>query len=156
KAHFAHDGVSGAIKPPYEITALEGLTKRAGSDVTVTFAQGYAPEERRQRRRPASQPPTVASLPAPNGADADAAARTALRDEAAEAAAKADVAIVVVGPYRYQDQEGTDRVDLKLPAGQDEVVERVIAANPRTIVVLGGGGPVEMDRWLAQTPVVLM
>src|SRR5204863_6486368 len=53
------------------------------------------------------------------------------------------------------DSEGADRKDLKLPYGQDELIRRVVEANPRTVVVLLGGGPVEMGPWLARVPAVL-
>jgi beta-glucosidase len=44
---------------------------------------------------------------------------------------------------------------MKLPYGQDELLRRLVEANPQTIVVLLGGGPVEMGSWLAQIPAVL-
>lgn len=44
---------------------------------------------------------------------------------------------------------------MKLPYGQDELIQRIVEANPRTIVVLMGGAPVEMGTWLAQVPAVL-
>ena len=63
---------------------------------------------------------------------------------AAAAAAAADVAIVVVGLTLEYETEGLDRPDLVLPAGQDELIEAVAAAQPNTIVVLVGGSPVLM------------
>ncbi len=55
---FAHDGMSAAIKTGYEITPLDGITKRAGANIKVTFAQGYAPARRGGggRRGPATAP----------------------------------------------------------------------------------------------------
>ncbi len=53
------------------------------------------------------------------------------------------------------DTEGSDRRDMKLPYNQDELIRRVVAVNPRTIVVLISGEPVELGPWLAQTPAVL-
>jgi beta-glucosidase len=74
---------------------------------------------------------------------------------AAIAAAKAaDVAIVVVGTTDEGEAEGFDRTDLKLPGRQDELVSAVAGANPRTIVVVNAGAPVEMP-WRALTPAVL-
>jgi beta-glucosidase len=61
--------------------------------------------------------------------------------EAALAAAQADVAIVFANQYTT---EGFDVPDLALPAGQDQLIEAVAAANPNTIVVLQTGGPVTM------------
>jgi beta-glucosidase len=75
--------------------------------------------------------------------------------EAAIAAAQAaDVAIVIVGTTDEVESEGFDRTDLKLPGRQDELVAQVAKANPRTIVVVNAGAPVEMP-WRALTPAVL-
>ncbi|ROO88618.1 beta-glucosidase [Actinocorallia herbida] len=68
----------------------------------------------------------------------------ALLDEAVEAAASAEVAVVVVGTSKEVESEGFDRTSLRLPGRQDELVARVAAANPRTIVVVNAGSPVEM------------
>ncbi len=62
--------------------------------------------------------------------------------EAAGAAAKnADVAIVFVTQHTH---EGGDLETLALPDGQDALVEKVAAANPRTIVVIESGDPILM------------
>jgi beta-glucosidase len=70
---------------------------------------------------------------------------------AAALAAKSTVAVVFA---HDQESEGVDRTTLALPAGQDQLVEQVAAANPHTIVVLDTGGPVLMP-WLAQVPAVV-
>jgi beta-glucosidase len=77
--------------------------------------------------------------------------------EAVAAANAADVVIYVGGLNHHggYDTEGADRKDLKLPGGQDELIQKVAQANPRTVVVLMGGGAVEMDAWLAKVPAVL-
>jgi beta-glucosidase len=72
-------------------------------------------------------------------------------DEAAEAARKADVAVVCVG---HQLGEGMDRPYLNLPNDQDALIEAVAASNPRTIVVLNTGGAVLMP-WLDKVAGVL-
>ena len=54
----------------------------------------------------------------------------------------ADVAVVVVGTTEETESEGFDRVTLNLPGRQDELVRRVAAANPRTVVVVNTGAPV--------------
>jgi beta-glucosidase len=74
--------------------------------------------------------------------------------EAAKAAADADVALVFVGRNGEWDTEGLDLPDIRLPGRQDELVARVAAANPRTVVVLQTGGPVEMP-WLDQVAAVV-
>lgn len=63
---------------------------------------------------------------------------------AARLAKEADVALV----FAYQWQaEGMDLPNLSLPDGQDELIERVAQANPRTIVILETGTAVEMP-WI--------
>jgi len=65
---------------------------------------------------------------------------------AAAAAAKAQQAVVFVNDV---ENEGTDRSSLELPGQQDQLIEAVAAANPRTVVVLNTGAPVLMP-WLSQ------
>lgn len=77
-----------------------------------------------------------------------------LMQRAVDAAARADVAIVVVGSSGTSETEGADRTDLRLIGDQDELVERIIVANPRTIVVLNIGAPVETP-WAAGAAAVL-
>ncbi|MGY5123806.1 beta-glucosidase [Streptomyces nigrescens] len=75
--------------------------------------------------------------------------------EAVRAAAAADVAIVVVATTEETESEGFDRGDLRLPGRQDELVRRVAAANPHTVVVVNSGSPVELP-WREQVPAVLL
>lgn len=64
--------------------------------------------------------------------------------EAEALAARSDVALVVAGlPARYES-EGFDRKLMIMPRGMRELIDRVCAANPRTVVVLQGGAPMEM------------
>ncbi|MEY2873631.1 MAG: hypothetical protein RLZZ373_1002, partial [Pseudomonadota bacterium] len=74
---------------------------------------------------------------------------------AAEAAARqADVALVFIGLNDEWDCEGLDRPDMQLPHQQNALVERVVAANPNTIVVLQTGAPVELP-WRDKVPALL-
>src|SRR5213078_1762663 len=73
---------------------------------------------------------------------------------AAHLAAASDVAIVCVGFGGDWQSEGFDRRDMVLPGKQDELVEQVAAANPRTIVVLNTGSPIAMP-WLSSVAAVL-
>jgi len=70
------------------------------------------------------------------------------------AAAAADAAVVVVGLNGDWETEGKDRDSLELPGEQAELVERVIAANPRTIVALNAGSPIAGD-WMDRAPALL-
>ncbi|MEU9889397.1 glycoside hydrolase family 3 C-terminal domain-containing protein [Sphaerisporangium sp. NPDC051011] len=78
-----------------------------------------------------------------------------LLTEAVELARASDVAILVVGTTEETESEGYDRVDLRLPGGQDELVRAVAAANPDTVVVVNAGGPVAMP-WREEVPAVLL
>ncbi|MCB1388303.1 MAG: glycoside hydrolase family 3 C-terminal domain-containing protein [Rhodobacteraceae bacterium] len=73
---------------------------------------------------------------------------------AARIAADCESALVFVGRSGEWDTEGSDLGDIRLPGRQDDLVAAVLAANPRTVVVLQTGGPVEMP-WLADAPAVL-
>jgi beta-glucosidase len=75
-------------------------------------------------------------------------------EEAVEKARGADVALAFVGLNGEWDGEGKDRPDLDLPHRQNELVERVAAVNPNTIVVLQSGGPVLMP-WLGKVAAVV-
>jgi len=73
----------------------------------------------------------------------------------AELAAKADVALVFVGTTWEHETEGRDRDDWFLPGDQAALVRRVAAANPRTVVILNNGGPIEMASWIKPVAGVL-
>jgi beta-glucosidase len=77
--------------------------------------------------------------------------------EAVAAAKSADVVIYVGGLNHHAgyDTEGADRKDIKLPGEQDELIQKIVQVNPKTVVVLYGGGAVEMDAWLAKVPALL-
>jgi beta-glucosidase len=77
-----------------------------------------------------------------------------LMAEAVAAAAAADVAVVVVGSAETSESEGYDRDTLALPGRQDELVTRVAAANPRTVVVVNAGMPMLMP-WAGQVAALL-
>jgi beta-glucosidase len=70
---------------------------------------------------------------------------------AAALAKSADVAVV----FAYQwESEGMDLDSLSLPENQDELIAKVAAANPHTIVVIESGGPVTMP-WVDQVSAIL-
>ncbi|HYB85844.1 MAG TPA: glycoside hydrolase family 3 C-terminal domain-containing protein, partial [Streptosporangiaceae bacterium] len=64
--------------------------------------------------------------------------------EAVRVAARSDAAVVVVGSAETAESEGFDRETLALPGRQDELVAKVAAANPQTVVVVNAGMPVLM------------
>ncbi|SDL01596.1 beta-glucosidase family protein [Streptomyces indicus] len=79
---------------------------------------------------------------------------TALKD-AARAAREADAAIVFVGTTEHGESEGYDRTSLALGEHQDALVRAVTAVNPRTVVVVNSGGPVELP-WREEAGAVLL
>lgn len=71
------------------------------------------------------------------------------------AAKAADAAIVMVGDSESDETEGNDRKGLLLPGNQVELINQVIAVNPRTVVIIGTGAPILMNPWLPKTASVL-
>ena len=64
------------------------------------------------------------------------------------------MAVVVVGTNADWETEGEDRDTMALPGEQDELIRRVAAVNPRTVVVINAGSPVAMP-WLDDVAAVL-
>ena len=72
-------------------------------------------------------------------------------DAAVAAARAADVAVVVVGNAPcINGKEAEDRVDIRLPAGQARLVRAVLAANPRTVLVVESSYPIAIT-WRTST-----
>ncbi|KUL24279.1 glycoside hydrolase family 3 C-terminal domain-containing protein [Actinoplanes awajinensis] len=118
-------GGSSQITPTRLDDALTEITN--STSATVRFAAGYS-------------------------ADGDTGDE-ALLAEAAEAAAASDVALVFVGSVH--ETEGADRDSLDLPAAQLALIERVSAANPRTVVVLSNGAVLLTSPWEARVPAIV-
>jgi len=74
--------------------------------------------------------------------------------EAVQSARGADAAIVFVGSSRSSETEGRDRSDMELTGQQNELVDAVLAANPRTVVVLNNGAPLDLP-WAERAPAVV-
>jgi beta-glucosidase len=129
-------GGSSLVRPKYAVTPFEGIRKRTGSGIQVTTALGVGMEG----EDPAQDTPE---------------ARAKALQEAADAASKADVAVVVVGRYFKNEAESFDVKTMDLPAGQDELIAAVEKANPHTVVVLNTGDPVTMTKWIDTTRALL-
>ncbi len=80
--------------------------------------------------------------------------RAELANEAVVGAAGCDVAIIFAGLTEDYESEGYDRSDMQLPANHNELIRRVTAVQPNTVVVLAGGAPIEMP-WLGEVKAVL-
>jgi len=77
-----------------------------------------------------------------------------LISEAVEVAAGAESVVLVVGTSADWESEGNDRGSLALPGEQQRLIEAVLDANPRTVVVINAGAAVEMP-WLQRAAAVV-
>lgn len=75
-------------------------------------------------------------------------------EEAVQAARGADAAIVFVGSSPSTETEGRDRQSLRLEGHQNELVDAVLAANPRTVIVLNTGSP-RLLPWADRAPAII-
>ncbi len=118
-------GGSARVRPHYQLSLVDALAQRLGPGVEVCVEPGCA------------LPAGAEEAAAPTGDEASMRA-------AEEAARAADIAIVVVGTNDYWESESYDRTTMDLPGRQAELVERVLDANPSTVVVLNTGAPVAL------------
>jgi len=81
-------------------------------------------------------------------------ADSVVRPEAKALAANADVVIVAAGFDPETESEGADRT-FSLPPGQNQLIRDMVAANPKTVVVITAGGGVDMAPWLDRVPAVV-
>lgn len=81
-------------------------------------------------------------------------AEVKVHPEATKIARFADAAVVCVGFSPSLEGEGYDR-PFALPAGHDDLINEVVKANPRTVVVINAGGNVDMSKWIDKVPVLL-
>ncbi len=75
--------------------------------------------------------------------------------QAAELAARSDVAIVYAGYPENFETEGVDRPHMDLTGEQNELIAAVAKANPKTIVVLNVGSPVSMP-WVNDVAAIVL
>ncbi|MEZ0492045.1 glycoside hydrolase family 3 C-terminal domain-containing protein [Kineococcus sp. TBRC 1896] len=126
---------SSQVNPTRLDDALTALRAQFDGSREVTFAAGYVPE-----------------------ADPDDAAgegARALVAEAVEQAAAADVVVLFLGLPASYESEGYDREHTNLPPEQLDLLQAVVAANPRTVVVLANGSVVNLEPWQHSVPAVL-
>jgi beta-glucosidase len=109
-----YQGAGSSLVNPLRVSTALDEFRRRGAE--VSYAAGYDPKR----------------------SDRD----DALIAAAVEAAAGAEVAVVLVGLPGADEGEGYDRTHLDLPAQHNALVAAVAAANPRTVVALSNGAPV--------------
>jgi len=121
-------GGSSHINPTKLEDISEEIIKSAGSEASVTYAQGYE-------------------------LNSDHTNETLL-EEAKQIAADADTVILFAGlPDRYES-EGFDRTHLRLPDAQIELIQAIAEVQRNIVVVLSNGAPIEMP-WLDNVKSVL-
>jgi beta-glucosidase len=67
-----------------------------------------------------------------------------LMGRAVRAAAEADLVFLIIGETQDTSVESADRTTTRLPGGQEELIERVCAANPNTVAILNAAHPLDM------------
>lgn len=131
-------GFGAGVKTKREITPLEGLKNRLPSSIKINYAEGYLERYDEKNKGKLGD----ITLNGPVTIDALDPAKVS---EAVEAAKKSDVAIIFAGSNRDYETEASDRRTLKLPFGQEELIKKVQAVNPRTIVVMIAGAPFDIN-----------
>ncbi len=114
--------------PARKVSAVQGLKELLGAGVDVQYEQGSGFTE---------------------VADPAAIAR------AVELAKKSDVALVFLGTNLKIEAEGRDRRDLNLPGAQEQLLEAVYTANPKTVLVLMNAGPLAVNWAQDHVPAIL-
>jgi beta-glucosidase len=117
-----------------EVEAPVELTAGVPVEVVIEFSTGRPSGALRVGLRP---PPSEGQI-----------------QRAVDAAASADAVVLVVGTTGEWESEGDDRPSMDLPGRQDELIRRVLDANPATVVVLNAASPVTMD-WADDARAVL-
>lgn len=137
----AAGGIGAGVKTLYEISPLEGIQTRAEkAGVEVVYAPGYKNYQMRMGwGRPSAGPvnPLVAN-------SIDEPADPALLAEAVALAKDADMVIFFGGTNKSIETEGSDRKNIDLPCGQNEVIKALYEANPNVATVLISGGPTDL------------
>ena len=134
-------GMGAGVKTLYEITPLEGLKSRIGDKAELVFAQGYDPvtfsfadmfrkKTPEEVEKKAQEKKVIAEK---------------LTKEALEVVAKANLVVFVGGDNRAVETEGSDRKDIFLPSGQDELIKKIAAVNPNIVTVLTSGAPNDLN-----------
>lgn len=128
-------GGSSSLKARYEVSPLDGLKKRIGTQAEIVFARGYVGDASGNYNGVV----TGQNL-------AEKRSKAELLEEARTVAKNADVVIFIGGLNKsdYQDSEGHDRKELGLPYGQDTLISELAKVNKNLVVVNISGNAVAM------------
>ena len=142
-------GVGAGVKALYEITPLDGIKARAGKNIEVSYAPGYKNfPGRRWGPAPAQPDPLVATA-------IDEPADPKLLAEAVALAKDADIVIFFAGTNKSIETEGSDRSNIKLPCGQETLVQALREANPNLATVIISGGPCDLQVLEPASPAIV-
>ncbi|KAF2512008.1 glycosyl hydrolase [Flavobacterium zhairuonense] len=141
-------GFGAGVKTKREVTPLEGLKNRLPSSIKINYAEGYVERYDEKNKGKLGD----ITLNGPVTIDELDPAKV---QEAVEAAKKSDVAVIFAGSNRDYETEASDRRDLHLPFGQEELIKKVLAVNPRTIVVFVAGAPFDIGEITQKSPAVV-
>jgi len=122
---------SSRVRPPYAVTPLQGIKKRAGNSINVAYYEGTDLEEIRRLAKEADAAIVIAG--------------SSWRQEGEY--------IPLVPPFIVI---GGDRKDLDIPRDQAELIKTVAAENKRCIVVLVAGAAITMESWKERPQAILM
>ncbi|SCX99191.1 beta-glucosidase [Lachnospiraceae bacterium XPB1003] len=157
-------GGSAEVKALFEVTPLLGITKSYGGNTVVDYARGYyVPEEKKYA--PDEQMPWEEYIKMSKAKD-PRYSRTysadekklikKLKAEALALAAEYDEVIFVGGLNHEYDVEDKDRRDMKLPFGQDELINDLLDVNPNMVIVMFAGSPVDMTAWSDRAKAIVL
>ena len=142
-------GMGAGVKALYEVTPLDGIRKRAGEGVEVSYAPGY-------KNFPGRRWGPAPAVKNPLEADAiDEPADPALLAEAVALAREADIVLFFGGTNKSIETEGSDRRDIKLPCGQEELVKALYEVNRNLATVLISGGPTDLQILEPSSPAIV-
>ena len=134
---MASGGLGAGVKTLYEVTPLEGLKNRIGDKAEIIFAKGYEPAKFTRGRKTPEQ--------LEKEKQEKELTTQKLTKEALELAAKANVILFIGGDNRSVETEGSDRKDIFLPSGQDELIRKIAEVNPNIVTVLTSGAPNDLN-----------
>lgn len=138
---MASGGMGAGVKALYEVTPLEGLKNRIGDKAEMVFAQGYIPPVFNFARMFRKTTPEVLAREARE----EKIQSEKLLKEAVSVASKADIVLFIGGDNRAVETEGSDRKNIMLPAGQDNLLKQISEVNANIVTVLVSGAPNDLN-----------
>ena len=130
-------GYGAGVKTKREVTPLEGLKNRLPESVEIRYAEGYL-ERYAPKKEAVFGDVTQERVETIDELDPE------LLQQTIEVAKSSEMVLIFAGSTRDYETEASDRADLKLPFGQEELIGKVMEANPNTVVVIIAGAPFDI------------